>query len=135
MQLTNVQVLNILSALSTVSQHKLPIKLAWKVTTAVRTLEPFAKAVEEPMKEIRLKYAKRDHLDNLVEALDKDGKAIPNTITIPNDKIELVNMELDELLSQVVEVSNVGLKLSDFPDSMELEPTALLALAPILTDA
>lgn len=135
MQLTNIQVLNILSALSTVSQHKLPIKLAWKVTTAVRTLEPFAKAVEEPMKEIRLKYAKRDHLDNLVEALDKDGKVIPNTITIPNDKIELVNMELDELLSQVVEVSNVGLKLSDFPDSMELEPTALLALAPILTDA
>ena len=71
----------------------------------------------------------------MVEALDKDGKVIPNTITIPNDKIELVNMELDELLSQVVEVSNVGLKLSDFPDSMELEPTALLALAPILTDA
>jgi len=115
-------------------QHKLPIKLAWKVTTAVRSLEPFAKEVQEPMKEIRLKYATRDHLDNLVEARDKEGNPIPNTITVPNDKIELLNQELDELLSQTVEVSNVGLKLSDFPESMELEPTALLALTPILKD-
>ena len=134
MKLTNLEVLNVLGALSSVSKHKLPIKLAWKVTTAVRSLEPFAKEVQEPMKEIRLKYATRDHLDNLVEARDKEGNPIPNTITVPNDKIELLNQELDELLSQTVEVSNVGLKLSDFPESMELEPTALLALTPILKD-
>jgi hypothetical protein len=134
MQLTNVQVLNALQSLSALGQQKLPIKLAWKVTTAARTLEPFGKAVEEPLKEIRLKYATRDHLDNLVEAVDQDGKTIPNTITIPNDKIAIVNKEMDELLLQVVEVSNVEFKLSDFPDTMELEPAVLNGLMPLLKE-
>ena len=134
MQLTNLQVLNVLQALNKLGQEKLPIRLSWKVTTAVRELETFAKAVDEPMKEIRMKYANRDHLGVLVEATDKDGTVIPNTITIPNDKIELVNKELDELLNQEVEVKNVTFKLSDFPDSLELEPAVLNALYPVMVD-
>ena len=134
MQLTNVQVLNAMQALNSIGQQKLPIKLAWKVTTAVRTLEPFAKAVDEPLKEIRTKYATRDHLGNFVEAVDNEGNPIPNTITIPNDKIATVNQEMDELLNQTVEVTNVSFKLSDFPDSMELEPAMLSALYPLVVD-
>jgi len=134
MQLTNVQVLNALQALGALGQQKLPIKLAWRVTTAVRTLEPFGKAVDEPLKEIRLKHALRDHLDNLVEALDEKGNPIPNTFQIPNDKIVIVNKEMDELLLQVVEVANVEFKLSDFPDTLELEPAVLNGLMPLLKD-
>lgn len=134
MKLTNVQVLNALQAINTISQQKLPIRLSWRVSTAARTLEPFAKAVDEPMKEIRLKHAVRDHLDNLVEALDEKGNPIPNTIQIPNDKIAIVNQEMNELLSQEVEVSNVEFKLSEFPDSMELEPAVLSALMPLMVD-
>lgn len=134
MQLTNVQVLNALQALGALGQQKLPIKLAWRVATAVRTLEPFGKAVDEPLKEIRLKYALRDHLDNLVEALDEKGNPIPNTFQIPNDKIVIVNKEMDELLLQVVEVANVEFKLSDFPDTLELEPAVLNGLMSLLKD-
>jgi hypothetical protein len=134
MQLTNVQVLNAMQALNSIGQQKLPIKLAWKVTTAVRTLEPFAKAVDEPLKDIRTKYATRDHLGNFVEATDNEGNTIPNTVTIPNDKIATVNQEMDELLKQTVEVTNVSFKLSDFPDSMELEPAMLSALYPLVVD-
>lgn len=134
MQLTNLQILNVLQALSTLGQNKLPIKLAWKVTTAVRSLEPFAKAAEEPLKEIRLKYALRDHLDNLVPAVDADGKEIPDTIQIPNDKIEIVNREMNEILSQTVEVQNTSLKLTDFPESIELSPMVLQSLTPIIID-
>lgn len=134
MQLTNVQVLNAIQALSSLGQSKLPFKLAWRVTTAIRSLEPFAKAAEEPLKEIRLKHALRDHLDNLVEAVDKDGNTIPNTIQIPNDKIAIVNKEMDELLSQTVEVHNVEFKLSEFPDSIELEPAVLNGLVPLMKD-
>ena len=134
MQLTNVQVLNAVQALSSLGQHKLPFKLAWRVTTAMRSLEPFAKAVEEPLKEIRLKYALRDHLDNFVEAVDKDGNTIPNTIQIPNDKIAIVNKEMDDILFQTVEVHNVEFKLSEFPDTIELEPAVLSALVPLMKD-
>jgi hypothetical protein len=134
MQLTNVQVLNAVQALSSLGQQKLPFKLAWRVTTAMRSLEPFAKAVEEPLKEIRLKYALRDHLDNFVEAVDKDGNTIPNTIQIPNDKIAIVNKEMDDILFQTVEVHNVEFKLSEFPDTIELEPAVLSALVPLMKD-
>ena len=134
MQLTNIQVLNAVQALSSLGQQKLPFKLAWRVTTAMRSLEPFAKAVEEPLKEIRLKYALRDHLDNFVEAVDKDGNTIPNTIQIPNDKITIVNKEMDDILFQTVEVHNVEFKLSEFPDTIELEPAVLNALVPLMKD-
>jgi hypothetical protein len=134
MQLTNAQVLNVLQSLNTLSQKKLPIKLAWKITTAVRSLEPFAKAVDEPLTDIRTKHALKDQNGNLVEAVGKDGNPIPNTLQIPNDKITIVNQEMDELLLQKVEVVNVNLKLSDFPDTLELEPTVLSGLLPIITE-
>jgi hypothetical protein len=134
MQLTNAQVLNVLQALNIMSQNKLPIKLSWKITTAIRSLESFAKAVDEPMKEIRLKYALRDHLDNLVEAVDKDGNAIPNTVQIPNDKVAVVNKEMTDLMDAKVEVSNVEFSLSDFPDTMELEPSILNLLMSVMKE-
>jgi len=71
MQLTNVQVLNALQGLNTISQNKLPIRLAWKVTTAIRSLQDFAKS---------------------------------------------------------------EFSLSDFPETMELEPSTLTLLTPILKD-
>jgi hypothetical protein len=134
MQLTNVQVLNVLQGLNTISQNKLPIRLAWKVTTAIRSLQEFAKAVDEPMKEIRTKHALKDDAGNFVPAVDENGKEIPDTIQIPNDKIAIVNMEMNELLGAAVEVSNVEFALSDFPESLELEPSVLSLLMPVLKD-
>jgi len=134
MQLTNVQVLNVLQGLNTISQNKLPIRLAWKVTTAIRSLQDFAKAVDEPMKEIRTKHALKDEAGNFVPAVDENGKEIPDTIQIPNDKIAIVNQEMNELLGATVEVSNVEFTLSDFPESMEIEPAVISALMPVLKD-
>jgi len=134
MQLTNVQVINVMQGLGKLAQEKLPVKLSWKITTALRSLEPFTKTVDETMAEIRKKYANKDQFGNFVEAIDSDGKAIPNTITIPTEKLAEFNGEVEDLLNQTVEVHNVTLKISDFPDTMTLEPVALNALAPILLD-
>lgn len=134
MQLTNLQVLNVTQALSVLSQNKLPIKLSWKVATAIRSLEPFAKSVDEPMKELRMKYAIKDQAGNYIEALDKEGKPLPNTIQIPSDKVEILNKEMDELLTQTVMVENVTLHISDFPETLQLEPSVLNALSPIIDE-
>ncbi len=134
MQLTNVQVLNVLQGLNTISQNKLPIRLAWKVTTAIRSLQEFAKAVDEPMKEIRTKHALKDDAGNFVPAVDESGKEIPDTIQIPNDKIAIVNMEMNELLGATVEVVNVEFVLSDFPENLEIEPSVISLLMPVLKD-
>jgi hypothetical protein len=134
MQLTNVQVLNVLQGLNILSQNKLPIRLAWKVSTAIRSLQEFAKTLDEPMQELRLKYAVRDDNGNAIEALDNDGNSLPNTVQIPNDKITAFNKEMNELLETLVEVTNVQFSLTDFPDTLELEPTVLTLLSHILTD-
>lgn len=132
MQLKNIEIMGALQALNTLSQNKLPIRLAWKITTAIRSLQEFAKALDEPMQEIRMKYAVRDDNGNVAEALDEKGEKLPNTIQIPNDKIAIVNQEMNELMDATVEVNNVQFALADFPDTMEMEPSMLTMLAPII---
>jgi hypothetical protein len=131
MELTNSQVLNALQGLNTLSSNKLPIKLAWKVTTAIRELEVFAKAVETPLQDIRMKYAARDEDGRLLEALNEAGEKIPNTLQIPSDKLGLLNSELMDLMNAQVQVHNVALSLEDFPDTFEMEPTTLNLLMPL----
>jgi hypothetical protein len=134
MQLTNAQVLNALQGLNTISQNKLPIRLAWKVTTAIRSLQEFAAAAEASMQETRMKYALRDETGNVVDAYDENGMAIPDTIQIPNEKIAFVKQEMNDLLSATIEVNNVEFSLNDFPETLELEPSILVLLMPILKD-
>ena len=134
MQITNMQVLNAVQALNALSQQKMPIRLGWRITTAIRSLEPFAAAVDEPMKEIRTRHAIQDELGQYIEAVDADGKNVPNTMQIPNDKIAVVNKEMEELLQQTVEVHNVHFKLSEFPETLELEPAILAGMAVLITE-
>lgn len=134
MKLTNLQVLNALQGFGTLSQNKLPIKLAWKVTTAIRSIEPFAKAADESLKEIRLKHAIKKEDGTPKEAIDENGLPLEGTIQIPNDKLTIVNNEVREFMEQEVEVHNVTLKLSDFPEALELEPAILNSLMPLLED-
>lgn len=134
MQLTNAQVLNVFRGLNTLSQKTLPVKLSWRIATAIRTLEPFAKSLDESLKEIRVRYAIKDESGNFVPAQDRDGTSIPDTIQIPQNKLSVVNAEMDELLNEHVEIHNVSLNLSDFPDTLELEPAVLNGLLPIIND-
>lgn len=134
MQLTNLQVLNVSQALNVLAQNKLPIKLSWRVATALRSLDSFTKAADESMKELRMKYAVKDDQGNYLEAVDKDGNPVPNTIQIPNDKVVALNTEMEELLKQTVTVENVTLHLSDFPEKLEMEPSVLNGLMPIIDD-
>lgn len=134
MKLTNLQVLNSVQGLNALSQNKMGIKFAWKITTALKALELFAKAADESMQEIRNKYAKTDSLGNIMEALNDKGEKVPNTVQIPVDKIPLFNKEMNELMSQEVEVTNVQLKVTDFPENIELEPSVLLSVSALIVE-
>jgi hypothetical protein len=134
MKLTNFQVLNATQGLGALAQKKMAIKAAWKVTTALKSLESFAKTADESMKEIRNKYAVMDAQGNPMEAINEKGERVPNTVQIPTDKIQLLNNEMEEFMNQEVEVHNVELKLTDFPENLELEPSVLLSIAPLINE-
>lgn len=134
MKLTNVQVLNAVQGLSALAQKKMGIKAAWKVTTALKSLEPFAKTTDESMQEVRNKYALLDSNGKPLEAVNEKGEKVPNTVQIPTDKIHQFNEEMTEFMSQTVEVDNVQFSLSDFPETLELEPSVLFSIVPLIVE-
>jgi hypothetical protein len=133
MRLTNLEVLNAQRPLEIISQQKLPVKLSWKIATAMNALKPFAEETQKFISEVTAKYAIRDEMGNAVESTDMDGNNIPNTIQIGPLDIERVNTELSDLMKQTVEVSNVELSLADFPDTIEVEPAVMSGLLPLFT--
>lgn len=132
MQLTNKQVTDAYRGLTMLSNQKVPIKLAWKITTAIRSLAPFATKAGEIMEEIQKKYAMKNEDGTVVLGLDEKGNSIPNTMQIPPANISQLNAEIADILDQLVEVHNVQLKTTDFPDDINIEPAVLTNLSSIL---
>ena len=133
MKLTNQQMLNVFAGLNELSNEKFAAKLAWKIQMARTTLQPLVESLDKLLAETRQKYAVKDNLGQIVPAKDKDGNDIENTMQIAPENIKAANDELSGLMMTEVEVSNVSLSLSDFPDSLEISPNTLSALAPIIS--
>jgi hypothetical protein len=134
MELTNQQAQDALAVLRNMGQQKYPAKFAWKLQTARRHLEPFQEALIEAIQGIQQKYAERDDDGNIVPGKNEQGEPLPGTIVIPPKDLAAANQELEELLAETITVENVKLRIFDFPDSVEVTPDMLSALAPIMTD-
>jgi len=134
MKLTNLQVLSSVQGLSALAQKKMGIKAAWKITTALKSLEQFAKTAEESMQTIRDKYALLDESGKPLLAVNEKGESIPNTVQIPSDKVSEFNKEMSDFMQAEVEVANVQLTLKDFPENLELEPSVLLSVAALIVE-
>jgi len=133
MKLTNQQMLDVFAGLNTLSNEKFAAKMSWKIQMARTTLQPLVEALDKLLTEVRTKYAVKDNLGETIPAKNDKGEDIPNTIQIASENFAAVNDELMGLMKAEVEVSNVSLSLSDFPDTFEISPNTLAALSPILT--
>lgn len=133
MKLTNQQMLDVFAGLNQLSNEKFAAKLAWKIQMARTTLQPLVEALDKLMAEVRTKYAIKDQLGEIIPAKNDKGEDIPNTIQIAPENIAAANDELMGLMKTEVEVSNVSLSLSDFPETLEISPNTLAALSPIIT--
>lgn len=133
MKLTNQQMLDVFAGLNALSNEKFAAKLAWKIQMARTTLQPLVEALDKMMTEVRSKYAVKDQLGEIVPAKNEQGEDIPNTMQIATENIAAANEEFSGLMKTEVEVTNVTLSLSDFPDSFEISPNTLAALSPIMS--
>ena len=133
MKLTNQQMLDVFAGLNQLSNEKFAAKLAWKIQMARTTLQPLVESLDKMLTETRQKYAIKDESGNIIPAKDKDGNDIENTMQIAPENIKAANDELSGLMLTEVELSNVSLSLADFPDSFEISPNTLAALAPIIS--
>ena len=129
----NRDVIDVMSSISALSRDKLPIKLSWRIETARRALSPFHEAAVEAIDKIKMSKALKDPEGNYVLATDENGKKLPGTLVFDNKEVANVNNEIKALLDEIVDVENVTIKISDFPDTLEISPESIRGLNTVLT--
>ena len=128
MKMSNRDLVGVSAALGALRTQKMPPKLAWKMVIIRSTLEPFSKAFDDQVDVLRKNWAEKDADGNpIVVALDNGQESY----RIPEESVEEANDELESLFDQTFEVDNVELKISDFPESMELTPEVMGLLEPL----
>lgn len=120
MKIKNRDIIEILSTLNLMARQKLPVKMSWRIETARNAIRPFADTAIKMIDEIKKEKAMKDLEGRLLMSKDDKGNDVPETLVFDRGVIDEVNKEIESLLEEEVEISNVELKLEDFPDTLEL---------------
>lgn len=133
MKIKNRDIIEILSTLNIMARQKLPIKLSWRIETSRNAIRPFAETALGMIDQIKKEKALKDPEGRLLMSKDEKGNDIPETLMFDKGVVEEVNKEIESLLDEEVEISNVEFKLEDFPDSMELTANEVRTLGKIMS--
>lgn len=132
MKIKNRDIIEILSTLNLMARQKLPIKLSWKIETARNAIKPFAETALGLIDQTKKDKALRDPEGRILMSKDANGNDIPETLMFDKSVVEELNREIESLLDEEVELSNVEFRLEDFPDSLELTANEVRAIGKIL---
>ena len=132
MKIKNRDIIEILSTLNLMARQKLPIKLSWKIETARNAIKPFAETALGLIDQAKKDKAFRDPEGRILMSKDANGNDIPETLMFDKSVVEELNREIESLLDEEVELSNVEFRLEDFPDSLELTANEVRAIGKIL---
>lgn len=134
MELKNREIIDIINSLNVLARERLPVKLSWRIETTRRTLQPFYESALAAVEQAKFRKALRNPDDTFILAKDAAGNDIPGTMMFPRDQVEELNKEINSLLDEKVEVTNITIKLSDFPDSLEMSAESMKGLDQIIKD-
>ena len=130
MKISNLELLNTFLALNFISKEKLPIMLSYQIEMIRNYIEPFAKIVDNMILEIKKRHAALDATGEFVLAKSEDGSTLPNTLIL--DNAEEANKEINEFLIQELEVPDVSLQLSQFPNDFKISADTLKLMKRII---
>lgn len=134
MELKNRDIIDIINSLNVLARERLPIKLSWRIETTRRTLQPFYETALSAVEQAKFRRALRNPDDTFVLAKDAAGNDIPGTMMFPRDQVDELNKEINSVLDEKVEVTNIAIKLSEFPDSLEVSAESMKGLDQIIKD-
>lgn len=134
MRMKNKDIIDAMTSITALSKEKLPIKLSWRIETARRAMTPFHEAATTAIDKIKMRKALRDSEGKFILATDEQGKKIPGTLVFDNKEVAEVNEEIKSLLEEEVNVENVTIKISDFPDTLEISPDSIRGLNTVLAE-
>ena len=134
MELKNRDVIEIFNSLNTLARERLPIKLSWRIETSRRALEPFYETALAAVEQAKVRRALKNPDGTFVLAKGPDGNEVPGTMMFPREEVEELNKEINSVLDEVVEVSNITIKLSEFPDNLEMSAESIKGLDKVVKD-
>lgn len=134
MELKNREVIDIFNTLNTLAKERLPIKLSWRIETSRRALEPFYETALASVEQAKVRRALKNPDGTFVLAKGPDGNNIPGTMMFPREEVEELNREINSVLDETVEVSNITIKLSEFPDNLEISAESIKGLDKVVKD-
>ena len=134
MELKNREVIDIFNTLNTLAKERLPIKLSWRIETSRRALEPFYETALAAVEQAKVRRALKNPDGSFVLAKGPDGNNIPGTMMFPREEVEDLNKEINSVLDETVEVSNITIKLSEFPDNLEISAESIKGLDKVVKD-
>lgn len=134
MELKNREVIDILNSLNALARERLPIKLSWRIETSRRALQPFYETALAAVEQAKFRRALRNPDETFVLAKDAAGNDVPGTMMFPREQIDELNKEINSVLDEVVEVSNITIRLSEFPDNLEMSAESIRGLDQIIKD-
>jgi len=134
MRLKNREIVDIINSLNLMARERLPIKLAWKIETARRALAPFHETALAAVEQAKVRVALKKPDGSFVLAKDAAGNDIPGTMMFPKEEIEQLNKEINSVLDETVEVTNIAINISDFPENFEMSADAIKGLDQIISE-
>lgn len=134
MELKNREIIDIVNSLNGLARERLPIKLSWRIENSRRALQPFYETALAAVEQAKFRKALRNPDDTFVLAKDPAGNDVPGSLMFPRDQIDELNKEINSVLDEVVEVNNIALKLSEFPDNLEMSAESIRGLDQIIKD-
>lgn len=134
MELRNREVIDIVGSLNTLARERLPIKLSWRIETSRKALMPFYETAMAAVEQAKFRRALRNPDGSFVLAKGPQGDDIPGTMMFPREEIEDLNKEINSVLDEKVEVTNITIKLSEFPDNLEMSAESIKGLDQIIKD-
>lgn len=134
MELKNREIIDIVNSLNTLAHERLPIKLSWRIETSRRALMPFYETAMAAAEQAKFRKALKNPDGSFIFAKGPDGNDIIGRMMFRKEEVEELNKEIASVLDETVEISNITMKLSEFPENLEVSAESIKGLDKIIKE-
>lgn len=125
-ELTINDMLNSMEPLKKLSAYQLKTKIAYQIARLMREINKEYELFQKTRQNLAMKYAEKNEKNEII--IDENGN-----YKIRNDKINICNEEIAELLNTKIALNVEQINLEDI-ENTECTPTEIFALMPLIQE-
>jgi len=125
-ELTINDMLNSMEPLKKLSAYQLKTKIAYQIARLMREINKEYELFQKTRQNLAMKYAEKNEKNEII--IDENGN-----YKIKNDKINICNEEIAELINTKISLNVEPINLEDI-ENTECTPTEIFALMPLIQE-